>query len=271
MIKEISPAELNIFIRYVQEICGLMLDSSKKYLIECRLSPLLISHEIDSYLDLFKKSEKDPSLRSEIIDAICTHETSFFRYPLIFKTIATEIIPDIIKRQPEVRIWSAGSSTGQEAYSTAIALSSSGFSFPQIQIFGTDISASAIKHASSGVFSQNELTRGLHEQDILTYFSKKTEGNWQIDEKLKCMCTFEQANLLESISFSKPFDIVMCCNVAIYFSEVDRIKIYDNLFSNLKPEGIVILGLSESLLHLPKGISTKEIGSLRVYINDEKQ
>jgi chemotaxis protein methyltransferase CheR len=253
----IKPDELLLWSRYIKEISGINLDSSKGYLLETRLGGLLRETSVDNFADFYNKAKTDftGALRRKILDAITTNETSFFRDTSPFDLLQNKIIPELIDRKNKVgmrpvpiRIWSAASSTGQEAYSTGIVLKEllGDFRNYDVRILGTDISDRAVAAASYGHFSKLELERGLAPEKLSRYFTQSGD-KWKIRDEIRAMATFRTMNLLEPFSFPVPFDIIFCRNVAIYFTEPDKQRLFRNLGKFLAKDGALIIGSTESL------------------------
>lgn len=255
----ISPQELELFCKYVYQLCGIVLDESKGYLLESRLSPVLKSWQCATYSELYTKATRDTSkaIASQIIDAISTNETSFFRDTSPFDLLKYKLVPehfDYVKQstpngRPTLRIWSAACATGQEVYSLAIALKEllGDLAAYHINIVGTDISDAAITQASTGRYKQVEIARGLSQDHIRRYFD--ADGSfWRIKDELRALATFRQLNLLQPFSGVGKFDIILCRNVAIYFSLEDRAGLFDRLAAQLNPHGALLVGSTESLI-----------------------
>ena len=147
-----------------------------------------------------------------------------------------------------IRIWSAACSTGQEVYSIAIVLKQLGLDTGKynIKLLGTDISDAAVAQASYGAYNRFEIERGLSREILERYFVSNGEG-WKPRDEIRAMATFKKLNLLRPFESLGKFDIVLCRNVAIYFSSEDRKKLYDRLANALDEGGSLIIGSSESL------------------------
>ncbi|MBF0228566.1 MAG: protein-glutamate O-methyltransferase CheR [Desulfamplus sp.] len=257
MIK-ITPAEFDILCKYIMEISGIALSKGKEYLIETRLNPLMEQLGCTSYSDLHKKAKFDPKkdIEKKIIDAISTNETYFFRDKSPFTLIQHKIIPDLIDRRsknrtvlkPSIRLWSAANSTGQEIYSIAMALNEIGITPQkyQIKLLGTDISDAAIAQASYGRYNKFEVARGLEPKMLNKYFTQDGDY-WKIKDEIRAMVQFQKMNLMKPFVGLGKFDIILCRNVMIYFTEEDRRKIYTNIAKVLEPDGYLIIGATESL------------------------
>jgi chemotaxis protein methyltransferase CheR len=256
-IPSITREEMTLWSRYIHEISGISLDETKAYLLETRLATLLRESGAGNFLELHSKIKADisQSLRQKVINAITTNETSFFRDTSPFELLQHKLIPDLIDRRTRaglrpiaIRIWSAACSTGQEAYSVAIVLREllRDLRSYDIRILGTDISNQAVAQASYGHFSRLELERGLPGSKIDQYFIAEGE-RWKIRDEIRAMATFRTMNLLTPFSFPVPFDIIFCRNVAIYFNEADKIRLFKNIGKFLAKDGALIIGSTESL------------------------
>lgn len=256
-IAAITRDEMTIWTRYIHDICGIYLDESKGYLLETRLSGIFRETGVGSFSELYFKAKSDLSnaLRRKIIDAITTNETSFFRDTSPFELLQHKIIPEIIDKKTKagirptsIRIWSAACSTGQEAYSTGIVLKEllGDLRNYDIRILGTDISDRAVAAASYGYFNKMDLERGLPPDKLTRHFVPEGE-RWKIRDEVRALATFRTMNLLEPFSFPVPFDIIFCRNVAIYFTEADKIKLFRNIGKSLARDGYLIIGSTESI------------------------
>lgn len=250
-----SNEEIDFVFRYIQELCGNALDSSRSYLIESRLSRIAAKFKCNSYRELIEQA-KHPSgisIRTAIIDSITTQETHFFRDSSPFQALQFKLLPELIDQKSRsssnrtLRIWSAACSHGQEPYSISMILHELLPDVHQwrISITATDISDSAIAKSSLGVYSDLEIERGLP-TNLRKYFSR-VNGSYKINDSVRALIQFKQLNLLEPFPFNQLFDIVLCRNVAIYFSKPDKIDLFRRIMNVLTPEGHLIAGASESL------------------------
>ncbi len=256
----ITRDEFTVWSRYIYEICGIFLDDSKGYLLETRLSSLMREVGVAGFSELYYKAKSDltNALRRKIVDAITTNETSFFRDSAPFDLLRHKLIPELVDRRKKaglrlvpIRIWSAACSTGQEAYSTGIVLKELlvDTNSYDIRIVGTDISDKAVAQASHGYFSRMELERGMPGDKASRYFVPNGD-RWKIRDDIRGMASFRTMNLLQPFSFPAPFDIIFCRNVAIYFTEPDKIRLFQNLGRSLARDGALIIGSTESLTGL---------------------
>lgn len=257
MIK-ITPPEFDILARHILDISGIALAKGKEYLVETRLSPIIEELGCTSYTDFYKKVKTDfkRDLNENIINAITTNETYFFRDKSPFELLQYKIIPDLMDKRsknkttmkPSLRLWSAASSTGQEIYSIAMALMEIGIT-PQnynIKMLGTDISDAAVAQASYGWYNKFEIARGLEPKRLTRFFNQDKDG-WRIKDEIRFMAQFKKMNLMKPFIGLGKFDIILCRNVMIYFTQEDRKKIYANIAKVLEPDGYLIIGSTESL------------------------
>ena len=256
MIK-ITPQETQLIISYVKTISGIHLDTSKTYLLETRLDSIARKHECNSYKELYDKAKKDftKAVERDIIDAITTNETLFFRDKAPFDMLQHKILPDLIDIRSEqfssripIKIWSAAASTGQEIYSVCIVLKELLRDDPKYRIdfLGTDISDAALAQASSGKYNKFEIERGLDTRYLHKYFT--LQGNtWKIRDELRAMVRFQKLNLMKPFTALGKFDIIFCRNVAIYFTLEDRKQLFAKIANHLADDGYLVIGSTESL------------------------
>lgn len=272
---KISPAEIQLLSKHIHGLTGINIEPSKAYLLETRLGKLLENEKCDSYSAFYHKAKADGSKRldMQIIDAITTNETLFFRDANPFDLLKFKIIPEIIDKRATaasgslampIRIWSAACSTGQEVFSIAIVLRELLGPSPQhnIQLLGTDISDAAIRQASYGAFNKFEIERGLPRDRLQRYFVASGD-NWKIKDEIRSMATFRKINLMESINGLGKFDLIFCRNVAIYFTLEDRVKLFNKIADTLTPDGYLIIGSTESLTGVcPRFIPKRHLKSI---------
>jgi chemotaxis protein methyltransferase CheR len=253
----ISRDEMTVWSRYIHELTGIFLDESKSYLLETRLTTLIQETGAGGFSELYYKAKADltNALRRKIVDAITTNETSFFRDTTPFDLLRHLLIPSLIDRRRKagarnvpIRIWSAACSTGQEAYSTAITLKEllGDLSAYDIRIQGTDISDKAVAAASYAHFTKLEVERGMA-MDRLNRFFVASGDRWKVRDEIRALASFRTMNLLQPFSFPVPFDIIFCRNVAIYFNEADKTRLFRNIGKCLAKDGALIIGSTESI------------------------
>jgi chemotaxis protein methyltransferase CheR len=271
---KISPEEIKLITKYIYEISGIYLDESKKYLLETRLNSIAEEQGCSSYQDFYKKAKADATktIERKIIDAISTNETLFFRDTGPFQLLQHKIFPELIDaRAPKsptlktnLKIWSAASSTGQELYSVAIILQEllKDLSKYSIKLVGTDISDAAVSQASSGKYNKFEIERGLARDKLTKYFSPMGQ-TWKVNDQLRAMVNFRKFNLMSPFIGLGKFDIVLCRNVAIYFTLEDRKKLFNKIADVLEPDGYLVIGSTESLTGVcPRFIPKRHLRSI---------
>jgi chemotaxis protein methyltransferase CheR len=229
-----------------------VLDPSRDYLFETRLSKLLRSQGLTLVEELIQllQIRKNPTLERAVAEAMTINETSFFRDGRPFELLRTELLPRIIearRHQRSLRIWSAASSTGQEAYSLAMLIREH---FPllaswKIRIEGTDICSEVVHRAQSGTYHRIEMNRCLPARHIVRYFDHVGE-DWVVKDEIKRMCNFRVTNLcVPPMPFNEPFDIIFLRNVMLYFSTDTRKTLLQRIHKLLAKDGVLFLGLSE--------------------------
>jgi chemotaxis protein methyltransferase CheR len=253
----ITPEETVLLSEYIYGITGIDLGQKKAYLFESRLGPLAGEQGYTSYSELYHKAKADPVFERTIIDAITTKETSFFRDNGPLQLLQHKILPELIDRRTAkssgllpvpIRIWSAACSTGQEIFSIAMVLKEllPDMTKYNIKLLCTDISDSAIAQASYGQYNQFEVERGLSRDRLLKYFNPNG-GSWKIKDEIRAMVSFRRLNLMLPFADLGKFDIVLCRNVAIYFSPKDRKKLFNKILDVLERDGYLVIGSTESL------------------------
>jgi chemotaxis protein methyltransferase CheR len=254
----LTDEEFGLISEMVFDLSGVVLDKSKAYLIEGRLAPVAKEAGCETFNELYFKvrHQGDRSLKEKVVDAITTHETLFFRDTSPFEALEHKVIPELLdkkaaKRDRRIRIWSAACSTGQEPFSVGMILHKlMGKSKDwNVSILGTDISSMAIAKASLGIYSDHEMDRGMKPEMRRAYFDRVKDG-WRIKEHIRAMVSFRKLNLLEPISSLGKFDIVLCRNVAIYFSKKDRADLFRRIREALVEDGYLFTGSSEMLTDL---------------------
>lgn len=232
-----------------------VLDPSRDYLFETRLSRLLRNHGMTHMEELIQllRLKRDPALERQVAEAMTINETSFFRDGRPFELLRTELLPPLIESRRatrSLRFWSAACSTGQEAYSTAMMLLEH---FPilagwNIRIEGTDISSEVVHRCQTGTYHRIEMNRGLPARHIVRFFDHHGE-DWTVKPELRAMTNFRMANLCgDQLPFppaGPKFDVVFLRNVMLYFSQETRKKLLANVHRLLAPDGLLFLGSSE--------------------------
>jgi len=263
MTDELKPADLDFVRKLVKDKAGISLSEDKGYLVNSRLLPIARKHELETIEQLVArlKATGDDRITMEVVEAMTTNETSFFRDIKPFDNLRDEIIPHIIKnsKDKKLRIWCAACSSGQEPYSVAITLLENQglLTEYEIEIIATDLNSEVLRKAETGEYSQFEVQRGLPITHLMKYFTQEKEKGekWKANDQLKNMVKFSHVNLMEDHGDMGEFDIIFCRNVLIYFEVSDKKNILTNLSKHLKPHGTLILGSSETVNDLSDKLS----------------
>jgi chemotaxis protein methyltransferase CheR len=256
-----SEEEFRLLRDLVYQHCGLHFTADSKYLLEKRLSKRLHLHRLKSFKDYYYLlrygQHRDPEM-AEVVDALTTNETYFFREDFQLKTLAQEILPEICARKAKtgdcrLRVWSAGCSTGEEPYTIAmLLLEQPALQNWSIDIIGTDISQRVLQAARKGVYGMPSF-RSTDSAYLKRYFSEtEIEGKYRICDEVKKLVTISHLNLFDTprVALLGKMDIIFCRNVIIYFDHAAKKKVIDSFFQRLRPEGFLLLGHSESLMNL---------------------
>ncbi|BDU73384.1 CheR family methyltransferase [Mesoterricola silvestris] len=254
----LSSAEFRLLRDYIQEHCGICLGEEKAYLIEARLTGLLARHGCPDFGTFYRlaRNASSPALREEVIDAMTTNETLWFRDTHPFTILREKLLPPLAdgilrKTRGRVRIWSAACSTGQEPYSIAMAILehcrlNPGVNPAQFEILASDISPSALFLAQAGRYDENAMRRGLPEDLKERYFHREGPA-WSVNDEVRRLVTFRKFNLQDSMDPLGPFDVVFCRYVTIYFADEFKRRIFAGIASLLAPSGHLLISAVESL------------------------
>lgn len=248
--------DFDYLCKLVRDRCAIVLESGKEYLVETRLAPIVKRQNLNSISELVHalRRQADPTLPTQIVEAMVTTESSFFRDLLPFESLRTAVIPELAGRRREerrLRIWCAASSTGQEPYSVAMLLRDH---FPDlaswnVSILATDISSEVLQRASAGRFNQVEANRGLPIKVLLKHF-KQHGTYWQISDEIRSMVEFRELNLAHAWPTLPRMDLVLIRNVMIYFDVETKKSILRKIASLLQPDGYLLLGGAETTFNL---------------------
>lgn len=253
-----DDSDYALFREYLERACGIMLGDNKNYLIDSRLRKLLKENNIDSLASLVQQIDKFSSsrLRQQVIDAMTTNETLWFRDRHPFVYLQEKLLPELAKKPGEISIWCAACSSGQEPYSISICVEelrrrNMNFVNKPVRILATDISSRILTHAKAGVYETLALKRGMSQERLSQFFTEETESSWAIKPEIKRRIDFRPINLKDNFINVGRFDIVFCRNVLIYFSSELQQQIIRNIHRVLNPGGHLFLGGSET----PKGLN----------------
>ena len=250
-----TPPEYEYLRKLLRDHSGLDLSADKQYLIESRVLPLLRKAGLADIGELVKKMKGgSASLTTQVVEAMTTNETFFFRDKVPFDHFRDSIMPEILQARgsrKSIRIWCAAGSTGQEPYSLAICLKemSAALAGWRVEIVATDLSQEVLEKSKAGIYSQFEVQRGLPIQMLVKYFKQNGEL-WQINAEIRAMVQHRQLNLLHDFSQLGMFDVIFCRNVLIYFDQETKIGILNRLAKLNEPDGFLVLGAAETVVGL---------------------
>ncbi len=257
----ITPEEFKLISTFLHEHSGIVINAGKEYLVENRLMVLLAQNGCNNFTQFHQKLKRDAGpLRAKVVDALTTNETLWFRDNSFFDALTNIIIPELLersRRQSRIRIWSAASSTGQEPYSVAMLLDHVGcrkmpnLDLKKFSILGTDISPSALQMAKQSRYSQLAISRGMRKDFLGKYFEKNGMA-YEVIPTIRNIVSFKPFNLKNSFFSLGKFDLILCRNVLIYFSDDLKSEIYGKMRNSLAPHGYLAIGASES----PRGLTT---------------
>jgi chemotaxis protein methyltransferase CheR len=242
---------------YVQQLVlqrsAIVLSEDKAYLVDSRLAPLartLGMKDVNGVVDHLRAG-RDPKLEQQVVEAMTTNETSWFRDLRPFEVLKRLIVPELITRNAitrRLRIWSAACSTGQELYSVAMMLEEN---FPelrngwQVELVGTDFNHEMVRRSTEGLFTTLEVNRGLPASLLVRYFDQ--EGtNWRAGHVLRQRTRFMALNLVETWPALPSFDLVLLRNVLIYFDLGTKRHVLDRALRQMAPDGYMMLGTAET-------------------------
>lgn len=257
---ELTTHEFLRFRKFLKKNSGILLSDSKQYLVTNRLRPLMREVGIDDLSDLLSMIEAMPNhdLATKAIDAMTTNETFWFRDSSHFRFLETTLLAERLESSPQLTIWSAACSSGQEPFSISLSVDKVFKNFakqPRLKIIATDISDKTISKAKTGVYSDIELTRGMPNSLKNEHFKGVRDG-WQIASSHRSRVTFGRLNLLKDFSNLGQFDIIFCRNVLMYFNAPAKVDILNRIINVMKQGAYLFLSSSEVL---PAEIKSLEV------------
>jgi len=249
----VTPSDYEYLRKLLKERSGLDLSADKQYLVESRLVPLARRVSLPGIPELVQKMKSgDDALTADVVEAMTTNETFFFRDKIPFDHLKEAVLPALAQARAArraLRIWCAASSTGQEPYSIAMCLKEAGPMFAgwRTEIVATDLALGVLEKSRAGIFSQFEVQRGLPIQMLVKYFTQNGEL-WQLNAEIRGMVQHRQLNLLQDFSHLGMFDIIFCRNVLIYFDQETKINVFGRLAKAMETDGFLVLGAAETVV-----------------------
>ena len=246
---------------FLEKTCGILRGNNKLYLGSSRLNKLMEQQGLKTLGDLVRKIQAQPrsGLREQVVDAMTTNETLWFRDTYPFEVMKNRVLPELLKSAvgQRLRIWSAACSSGQEPYSLSMTIdeyerNSPSQPKPAVQIVATELSGAMLAASKAAEYDSLAIARGLSSDRLQRYFDAKTPGRWVVKPGIRSRVEFRVQNLLDSYAVLGKFDVVFCRNVLIYFSADVKKDILKRIHATLKPGGYLFLGASEALNGLPE-------------------
>jgi len=269
-IPDIHPDNYRFLQEHVYSNVGIVLEQDKHYLFESRLAPIVRDLGLGSINDLCAliRATSGTEAGRQVVEAMTTNETYFFRDPAHYEAIRTVLLPQLREERRDtkkLRFWSAAASTGQEAYSLAMLLLEVALGEWNIQILGTDFSEKVVERARLGKYQQIEVNRGLPAA-LLVKHLRRSGVDWQLSDAVRQMVRFDTIDLRRSMRALGPFDLVFCRNVMIYFDAQTRRNIMKELHSTLFRGAWLLLGGAETAFGVEEWFEKQTVGNTTVYV-----
>lgn len=236
----------------VRRDASIVLEAGKEYLVEARLLPLARKAGISTVSEYVNRAQSrpEPQIHQQIVDALTTNETSFFRDGEPFTALSNQVIPELVKARSATRslkVWSAACSSGQEPYSLAMVMQDALPLGWNSEILATDISTEMLKRAEAGTFTQLEVNRGLPAPLLVRYF-ERVGAHWKVASSLRNHVSFKRLNLASPLPSMGPFDVIFIRNVLIYFDVETKRSVLQQVSNLLRPDGWLFLGSAETTI-----------------------
>ena len=282
-MKEINEIEFMLFKKHLLDVCGIDVPPEKQYLFSTRLSGLLTELGFNNFSQLYRhiRDNDNAETRRQLVEAMTTHETSFFRDVHPFEALRVQLLPTLAalrKSQttllsPRLRFLSVGVATGEEAYSLAITVrewlaAQEDYAPSDIDIIGLDISHKVLGTARSGWY-QKERIRSKVPLHIIEKFFEDANDGYRVKAEIRSMVSFAACNLIDPIEHLGFFDAIFCRNVIIYFSFDLKRRVIQQLHDMLKPQGVLLLGASETLYQLSDGFESRLYGPTTFHVRKD--
>jgi len=266
---EITAENYAFLQQQIYRESGIVIEAGKQYLVEARLGPIVRQKGLTSINDLcaLLRAVGNDGLRQQVVEAMTTNETQFFRDPAQYEALRTVVLPELLgnRRAPRpLNCLSAAASSGQEAYSLAMMLKEMAISEWDVRIVGTDLAESILERARAARYSQLEVNRGLPAAYLVKYFTRHGL-EWHLRDDIRRMVRFERHDLRQSLNHLGPFDLVFCRNVLIYFDVETKRRILRQIREAMYGGGYLLLGAVETVMELEELFERKRIGQATLY------
>jgi chemotaxis protein methyltransferase CheR len=267
-----NAEEFRLFRDLTHDYCGIYFQDDSQQLVERRLVPRMAARSLPSWSEYYRFLRYHPNRKEEleeIVERVTTNETYFFREPAQLQAFIEEIVPDLMARKSvkKIRIWSAGCSSGEEAYSIAMLLEESGwYDHAAFEIFASDINQQVLAKARKGHYRENAF-RATQPTLREKYFRREADGSWHIRDEIRNRVSFGRLNLYDEarVSLLGHLDVVFCRNVIIYFDDASKKVVVNNFYNRLIDGGYLLLGHSESLISLSTQFKLRHLKNDMVY------
>jgi chemotaxis protein methyltransferase CheR len=267
----ILKRDFDYICKFAREMAAIVIEPDREYFVEARVEPLARSegfHSIASLVEGLRMQSDLSRLHLQVLDALTINETLFFRDVHPFEALRTHLLPELLNRAAgrPLNIWSAASSTGQEAYSIAMLLKeySPAMGPAKVVIYATDLTERVLDQARQGAYSQFEVNRGLPAALLIRYFRQEA-NRWILRDDIRSMVRFERMNLSAPWPQLPLFDLILVRNVMIYFDVACKRQVLEKASRQLQPGGYIILGSAETTLGIYPELQPYQIGRATVY------
>jgi chemotaxis protein methyltransferase CheR len=263
------PPSASMYLRkMIQESSAIVLDANKDYLLQARLWPLVQREGMGSWEELVTRLAGPAGLplRQRVVEAVTTHETSFFRDIHPFDAFRAHVLPRLEARRPGglAHVWSAAASTGQEVYTLAMLAAQQPGLRTHVRFLATDLSTEILARAQAGRFSQLEINRGLPASYLVRYFQR--DGvDWRVKDEIRSLVDFRIVNLIGAWPALPEMDVVFLRNVLIYFDVPTKKQILARVAALMRPGALLFLGSVESTLNLCDRFTEVRLGKATCY------
>lgn len=246
-MQNVEDMEFKVFQDRLMEASGLDLSCYKEKQVQRRLSAALAKSGHTSLNEYWRTLQKDSAMLNELVDFLTINVSNFFRNVERFNDLQTKILPELLATRKTLRIWSAGCSAGQEPYSIAIILKEL-TPLTRHYILGTDVNKTVLQIAEDGVYTEDDV-KEVNPSLLSKYFIKQ-EDRFILCPSVRQMVEYKAHNLL-SDPYDTDFDLIVCRNVMIYFTEEAKSKVFKGFYESLSPGGVLFIGGTETLMSAP--------------------
>lgn len=245
------------FKKDVFQLTKIDLNAYKERQMKRRIDALISKQKASSYKDYVRLLKEDKAMFDEFVNYLTINVSEFYRNPELWKVLEKDVMPVVLEKKRNPKIWSAACSTGDEPYSLVMLLNQF-LPLSQIHIIATDIDKQVLDKARMGLYNDKSL-KGLPNGFLNKYFTQVNEHNYQINAEVKKCVEFKEHNLLKD-AYPTACDMIVCRNVVIYFTEEAKNEIYKKFNAALVPEGFLFVGSTEQIIQ-PGAIGYKSFRS----------